>query len=101
MAGAEYKLTDQLTVGGGYHFVGNPMDHKFFLPIADMIVQHHLSVGATYRTKRWWLGGGYLIGLPNTMTKAERSDTPHYFVRKHREIEQMQHSLFVGMGINW
>lgn len=101
MIGAEYKLTDQWTIGSGYHFASNPIDRKYLLPIADMIVQHHLSLGATFRTKKWWLGGGYLLGLPSSMSSVSQIELPQHVIRNRQEIRQLQHSMFVGLGMNW
>ena len=101
MAGAEYKLTDHWTIGGGYHHASNPISRRAFLPIADMIVVHHLTAGLTYRQGHWWFGGGYILGLPNTLAAAPLTQILLGADSIRGELRQAQHSVFVGCGYRW
>jgi long-subunit fatty acid transport protein len=101
MAGAEYKLTDHWTAGGGYHFASNPISGRAFLPIADMICVHHLTTGLTYRKGHWWFGGGYVLGLPNTLAASYRTRILLGLDSISGEIHQVQHSVFLGGGYRW
>src|SRR3989304_2017072 len=101
MAGAEYKLSDRWTIGGGYHHVTNPISSRAFLPIADMIVVHHLTAGLTSRKETWWLVGGYVLGLPNTLAASARTKILFGLDSVDGEIRQAQHSLFLGCGYRW
>ncbi len=101
MAGAEYKLSDRWTIGGGYHHVTNPISSRAFLPIADMIVVHHLTAGLTYRKENWWFGGGYVLGLPNSLAASARTKILFGLDSVDGEIRQAQHSLFLGCGYRW
>ncbi len=101
MAGAEYKLDACWTVGGGYHWAANPISSRAFLPIADMIVVHHLTTGLTYRKDNWWFGGGYVLGLPNTLSASPRTKILFGLDSLSGEIRQIQHSIFFGGGYSW
>ena len=102
MTGAEYKLTDHWTIGGGYHFASNPINTKKLQPTADMIVEHHLTTGLIYRQKNWWVGGGYMLGLPNSISGRDYNlFSPFNTGTTKQHLWQMQHSLFLGLGFSW
>lgn len=46
-AGLEYKLSDRVTLRGGYHYTGNPIpdEQSMFNIPAPAIVQHHATGG--------------------------------------------------------
>lgn len=101
MAGGEYKLTENWTVGCGYHHASNPISRRAFLPIADMIVVHHITAGLTYRRGPWWFGGGYILGLPNSLEAAPFTRILLGADSVRGELRQTQHSVFVGCGYRW
>lgn len=58
--GASYRLRDDLTVRGGYSYTTQPVrsSETFFNILAPGVVQHHLTLGATWTAP----GGGELSG---------------------------------------
>jgi long-chain fatty acid transport protein len=101
MVGAEYKLSDRWTVGAGYHHATDPISGRAFLPIADMIVVQHVTAGLTYRKDCWWIGGGYVLGLPSALAASPRTKVLLGFDSVDGEVRQTQQSLFFGCGYRW
>jgi long-chain fatty acid transport protein len=58
--GAQYKLTDHLSVQAGYTFNDSPIDsaHSFFNVASPTIIEHTVSIGASY-----WLTDCFSMSL--------------------------------------
>jgi long-chain fatty acid transport protein len=68
--GAQYLLTDALTVRGGYTYNGNPIPDSSttFNVASNTIIEHTLSVGATYHvTESFTLSLTYAHGFENSI----------------------------------
>ena len=101
MAGAELELDAHWTLGLGYHYATNPTPRAAVLPIAANIVQHHLTAGLRYQADGWWVGGGYVLGIRNTLDAARISTIPFGYDYAVTSLEQTQHSLLFGFGLTW
>lgn len=99
--GAEYKLARHWTVACGYHYASNPMRRDAVLPITAMIVEHHLTAGLRYEQDNWWIGAGYVGGLPSTLRATGRTSIPLGSEYALGSVHQMQHSVFAGFGFRW
>lgn len=101
MAGAEYKLTRHWIASGGYHYCTAPVAPGNLLPMGSVLPQHHLTAGVRYEEDVWWLGMGYVLGLPESLRGNGRSRIPLAFDYGFSELEQTQHILFAGFGVSW
>ncbi len=78
MFGAQYQLTDTLTVRGGYTYNENPVidDIAFYNIQAPAIMQNHLSAGFSWCTPHnWTLSVAYTYGFENSISSPWQS--PH------------------------
>lgn len=99
--GAEYKLSEHWTAACGYHYASDAMRSEVMLPIVAMIAQHHITTGLRYERENWWVGTGYIVGLPSTLRANGRTSIPlgsNYAVGHTRQV---QHSVFAGFGFRW
>lgn len=101
ITGAEFKLSKHWTLGTGYHYGTEPVPQAHMLPMASTIGQHHLTVGLRYEQENWWVGGGYILGLPTTLSGSGRSDVPLGIDYGLGKVEQTQHCIVVGFGFKW
>ena len=99
--GGEYKLDEHWTLGAGYQYANNPVSASSLCPIGSIIAQHHITVGARYKKDNWWVGGGYIAALPNSMHASGRTRIPFGIDHAVGKTEQVQHSLSVGFGFGW
>lgn len=99
--GAEFKLDKHWTLGTGYHFATQPLDHDNLMPTGSVIMQHHITMGLRYEAKNWWAGVGWVWALPNTLSNDGRSDIPLGIDFGHSEMQQQQHSILMGFGFKW
>jgi long-chain fatty acid transport protein len=68
--GAQYHLTDALSVRGGYTYNGNPIpdSQTMFNVASNTIIEHTLSVGASYKvTESFSLSLAYAHGFQNSI----------------------------------
>jgi long-subunit fatty acid transport protein len=101
MVGGEYKLDKHWVLASGYHFVTTPINRAYLLPIADVPVQHHATIGLRYETPRWWVGCGYVVGFCQTLTGPGYSHIPLGFEYGVSRISQTQHMISMGFGFRW
>jgi long-chain fatty acid transport protein len=69
--GAQYLLSERITLRAGYHFNQNPIDdlHVSFNVGSPQIIQHVASVGASYKVSdSFALSAAYLHGFQNSVT---------------------------------
>jgi len=100
-AGAEYELDQHWTLASGYHYCTNPIPRSNLSPIGSIIAQHHLTIGLRYERDNWWVGGGYIVALPASLSASGQSDIPMGIDYGDGEIWQVQHSVSVGFGFSW
>ncbi len=101
MLGAEFKLDEHWVLATGYHFCTSPVNRENLLPIADIPVQHHATIGLRYETKHWWVGGAYVVGFPQSLTGTGYSRIPLGIDYGLSRVEQTQHLISVGFGYRW
>jgi long-chain fatty acid transport protein len=68
--GIAYDVTDHLTLRAGYNYSTQPIrkSQTTFNVLAPGIIQHHATLGATYRfNQSWELTGFYAHGFQNTL----------------------------------
>jgi len=99
--GAEFKLDEHWTLGTGYNFGTQPVSSSNLLPMGSTIPQHHATVGLRYEKDNWWVGGGYILAFPETLSGGGRSDILLGVDYGLSEIEQTQHSFVLGFGFGW
>jgi len=76
MLGAQYHLTDTVTVRGGYTFNENPVPDKiaFYNLQAPAIMQNHLSAGFSWETPHdWTFAMAYTYGFENSVSSPWQS----------------------------
>jgi long-subunit fatty acid transport protein len=101
IAGTEFKLDRHWTLGVGYNYGRTPTTARHLFPVATVLAEHHASVGLRYTRDDWWIGAGYILGFRNSMRGAGASSIPFGIDYGVSDIEQTQHSLFVGFGFGW
>ncbi len=99
--GAEYRLSDHWVIGAGYHYATPPVDGANLLPMGSTISDHHITAGIRYEQDNWYVGVGYVLGLPATLTGPGYSRIPLGIDYARSEIEQTQHIIGVGFGFSW
>jgi len=101
IAGAEYKLDQHWTASAGYNFGTNPSSRTSLLPITSIITQHHITLGLRYELDRWWVGGGYILALPNSLSANGCTKIPLGIDYTAGRLEHIHHSLLFGFGFCW
>jgi len=101
IAGAEFKLSEHWKAGVGYNYCTNPAPNLNLLPIASVINQHHVTAGLRYEQEKWWVGGGYILGFPNSMSGRSHTRIPFGIDYAYSKLTQTQHHLFFGFGFSW
>ncbi|MBI4582316.1 MAG: TonB-dependent receptor [Planctomycetes bacterium] len=99
--GAEFKLNEHWTLGAGYHYLTTPVSRANLVPCVSIPIQHNATIGLRYETKRWWVGGGYVIGFPETLKGTGYSRIPLGIDYGFSEIRQAQHMISMGFGFRW
>lgn len=61
--GAEYKMSDQVAIRGGYYYDKTPVPNKAVDPILPDGSRNGISFGLGYKSDRWSMDAGYLILL--------------------------------------
>ena len=101
IAGADVQLDDHWRLSLGYHYGTQPVSNANLLPIVDGIVTHHITTGLIYEQDQWWVGGGYILGLPHVLSGNGESPFPAPNDYASGRISQTQHNLFFGFGFAW
>ncbi|MBN1345347.1 MAG: outer membrane protein transport protein [Phycisphaerae bacterium] len=101
IAGAEFKLNERWTLGTGYHFGTEPVDPANLLPVASTLPQHHVTLGLRYHRDNWWVGGGYILSLPISVSGPGCSDILLGVDYGCSEVWQAQHGFSLGFGFSW
>lgn len=101
ITGTEFKLSRHWKLGVGYHYATDPIANSTVLPIAANVTQHHLTAGLRYEADKWWIGGGYVLGLENAVRANWRTNTPFGTDYRRGRLEQTQHSVMLGFGFHW
>lgn len=99
--GAEYRLGRHWKLSGGYHYASNPISHTEVVPAVAMIPQHHLTAGIRYEREHWWIGAGYVVGLPTAYRSGWCTRVPFGTDYLRVRIEQMEQSVMCGFGLRW
>lgn len=99
--GAEYRLSPRWTAAIGYNASPAPVGRSSLLPMGSTITRQHITVGLRYARDHWWVGAGYMLGLPETMRGTGWSRIPLGEDYAFSEIKQTQHSLIFGFGFAW
>lgn len=101
IAGAEYKLDPHWTLAGGYHYATNPVHRNEMNPLTIQIAQHQFTTGLRYQKDNWWAGIGYILGLPETLSRTGHTSIPLGLDYMAIEVRQIQHSITCGFGFSW
>lgn len=101
IVGGEYRFGTHWVLGAGYHYATQPVDEANLLPMGSTISEHHISTGIRYEKDNWYVGVGYVLGLPTTLEGSGSSRIPFGVDYGLSEIEQTQHILGFGFGFSW
>lgn len=101
IVGAEYRLDEHWVVAAGYHYATPPVPRENLLPMGSTISEHHITAGLRYERDNWWVGLGYVLGLPTTLRGPGYSRIPLGVDYGLSEIEQTQHVIGLGFGFSW
>ena len=96
--GAECKLSNNWTLGAGYHHGTKPVARANVIPIGSCITRRHATIGLRYDKETWWLGASYIWTLPETLRGNGWSDIPLGIDYGFTEMEQEHHSVAIGFG---
>jgi long-subunit fatty acid transport protein len=99
--GSEFKMDEHWILGLGYHYATPAVDRSNVTNVGTITATHHLTVGLRYETKRWWVGGGYVIAFPGTRSGDGHSHIPLGIDFANGELTQAQHCISMGFGFNW
>jgi long-chain fatty acid transport protein len=83
--GVDYRWRDNLSLRGGYSYLGTPVPDHTLGPANPDAVSHYLSLGMGYTRGRWVLDGFYGINLyparnvENTVLSGTYKNVAHYF----------------------
>jgi long-chain fatty acid transport protein len=99
--GSEYKLSENWVLGTGYHYLTQPVSSANLVPTCSIPIQHHLTVGLRYETKRWWIGGGYVLGFRASLAAPGYSRIPLGVDYGISEAAMTQHIISMGFGYRW
>lgn len=99
--GADFKLSSNWTLGVGYNYGTAAIRKTHLNPMGSVLNRHDISIGLRYAREHWWVGAGYILGLPERMYGGGRSKIPLGVDYAVAEIEQTQHSLIAGFGFDW
>lgn len=100
--GASYQLAPQLTVRAGYSYNDQPIskDQTFLNILAPGVIQHHVSVGATWQIDpKQELNIAYTYGVKHKLK--EDQSIPAAFGGGHADLEMDQHILGLSYGIRF
>lgn len=102
IVGADLELNDRWTLGLGYNYGTKAVPSSNLLPMASIIgAEHHITVGLRYEKDNFWIGGGYILGLKTSLRGRGISVIPLGIDYGLSNLEQTQHSLFLGFGYTW
>lgn len=88
--GGEYICTDQFTFRMGYAYNSNPTPESTVFPIFPAIVQHHITMGASYKiSEKFLLNVAVEKGLNNSLTASNPSDVQSEFSGSTSELETL------------
>jgi len=99
--GAEYKLDKHWTLAAGYHYATAPVPRQYLVPTCSIPTQHHLTVGLRYETKRWWVGGGYILAFRQSLHGPGYNRIPLGIDYGFSDMAQTHHSISLGFGFRW
>lgn len=99
--GTEFKLDEHWVLGAGYHYTTTPVDRANLSPTCSIPVQHHGTIGLRYETKRWWVGGGYVLAFRQSLKGPGYSNIPLGIDYGFSEVAQTQHMISIGFGYRW
>ena len=99
--GAEYKLDDRWTLGVGYNYGTNPISRESVNAITSILAKHHATVGLRYEQDNWWIGAGYILGFSESMEGKGHSRIPFGIDYGLSRVEQIQHSIVLGVGFSF
>lgn len=99
--GAEFKLAEHWKLGVGYNYSTKLITSSQVLPIVAAIAQHHITTGLRYEWDNWWVGGGYVLALPNSIKGRPDTPLPLGIDYAFSTIDQTQHNIFFGFGLAW
>lgn len=100
--GASYQLAPQLTVRAGYSYNDQPIskDQTFLNILAPGVIQHHVSVGATWQIDpKQELSFAYTYGVKHKL-KGDQS-IPAAFGGGNTNLEMDQHILGFSYGLKF
>ena len=101
IAGAEFRLDEHWTASVGYNYGRTPATARHLLPVGTVLAEHHATLGVRYARDNWYVGAGYVLGLPASMDGAGRSRIPLGVDYTGGAMEQTQHSVIIGFGFGW
>lgn len=99
--GSEFKLDDHWILGTGYHYATPNIDPHNLTPIGVITATHHATVGLRYETKKWWVGGGYVIAFQNSIEGPGHSHILLGTDFGDGRLTQTQHLISIGFGFSW
>jgi long-chain fatty acid transport protein len=97
--GTEIKLHERWKLGMGYHYAMPNIPRANLFPLGSIIADHQATVGLRYETDKWWVGAGYLIGFPATLSGPGYSRIPLGIDYGFSSIRQMQQAVLIGFGL--
>jgi long-chain fatty acid transport protein len=95
--GAAYDINDRWTVRAGYAYGESPIpdDQILFNILAPAVVEHHVTVGFTYKlSKNSELSGAYMHAFENEQSQEDTLLGP-------AEISMNQNSFSIGYGMTF
>ena len=83
--GAEYRITERISLRGGYAYVQSPVPDQTLDPSNPDSDQHNFSVGLGYRINNYTLDFFYIAGfledreVQNSILSGKYKNSVHYF----------------------
>lgn len=75
--GAQYELTERLSMRAGYNYGASPIksDVVYANALSPLISEHHIGIGAGYKiNEHWRIDGGYLHIINNRLSDNGQGD---------------------------
>ncbi|HOW71576.1 MAG TPA: outer membrane protein transport protein [Phycisphaerae bacterium] len=99
--GSEFKLSEHWRLGAGYHFATPNTDRYNLTPMGSITSTHHGTIGLRYETRKWWVGGGYVIAFPKSIDGPGSSHILLGTDYGDGHLAQTQHLISMGFGFSW
>ncbi|MGC3961116.1 MAG: outer membrane protein transport protein [Verrucomicrobiota bacterium] len=96
--GVDFQATESIALRAGYCYGNSPVPDSTLTPMTAAIMEHKFSIGAGWKSERYFVDAGYQYSLPTTQDVTLSALRSGEYSNSRTKVDVHTFALTVGMN---